>query len=102
MRHQRFQVNQSFLNQRDCLGIGVVVSVLEAEVYFFRGEMHERDVLNVFANANDENLSAECRGLGRLMSVEYLKYLVVVVSTYIDGRVNARFNTSALQHQSRL
>lgn len=63
MRYQRLQVNQAFRNERDCLWIGVVVSVLKTEVNLVRGKVHEGYVLEVFSNPDHEYLAAEATRL---------------------------------------
>lgn len=63
MRNQRLQIDDARRNHADRLGIDVVVAVLEAQVDFFGGHVHEGDVLEVSADADYEDGAL---GAGRL------------------------------------
>lgn len=63
MGHQRLQVDHPGCNQPDGLRVDVVVAVLEAQIDLLGRHVHERDILDILADANDEDRAAEPRCL---------------------------------------
>lgn len=82
------------------LGVLVRISVLPPHVDLISREMHERHVLDRFANSDDEHHSAV---LGSLLSkLESKPRLRAVSGTHIDRSPDAALNTCAFKYDSRL
>lgn len=59
MRHQRLEINHTGSDQRNRLRVDIMVPVLELEVDFLGGHVHERDVLEVFSDSDHEHGASE-------------------------------------------
>ena len=68
MCDQRFQVNHASRYEIDGFRVSVVIAILETKVDFVGRHMHERECLEVFATADDENHAAKLARLFRGIS----------------------------------
>lgn len=59
MRDQGLQIDNAGRSQTDSLGVDIVVAILELQIDFLRRHVHEGDVLEDLAHADDEDCPAK-------------------------------------------
>ena len=75
MRHQWLQIDQPSRNQTDRFGIDIMIPILELQVDLLGRHVHERDILEVLSDTNDEDSASEAGCLNGLVSVSWKKLL---------------------------
>lgn len=69
MGNQRLEIHEATTDETERLGVLIAVSVLELQVDLVGGEVHERVGLFGFADADDEDFTAEADRLVDRVSV---------------------------------